>query len=160
VTGAPPEIEIFRGPRRLLLPLFSLADDSRSEIDRYLELGEVLVARRAHAIVGHVQVIGSGDDREIKSLAVAEEERGRGIGAALVHAALRRVFSAGAVRVLVATATADIGNLRFYQRLGFRMDRIERDAFTVDRGYPALEVAGIPLRDRVWFSNTRNERPL
>ena len=81
-----------------------------------------------------------------------DEEQGRGIGAALVRAALNRAFSAGASRVLVATATADIDNLRFYQSLGFRMDRVERDAFSVDRGYPRLEVDGIAVRDRVWFS--------
>ena len=69
-----------------------------------------------------------------------------------MHAALKRAFSAGAARVLVATATADIDNLRFYQRPGFRMDRVERDAFSVDRGYPIPEVDDIPVRDRVWFS--------
>jgi len=55
--------------------------------------------------------------------------------------------------LLVATAAADIGNLRFYQRMGFRMLRIERDAFTAADGYPAgLAVDGIPLRDRVWLT--------
>ena len=57
--------------------------------------------------------------------------------------------------MLVATATADISNLRFYQRLGFRMDRVQQDVFTVDRGYANLEVDGIPVRDRVWFSMSR-----
>ena len=42
----------------------------------------------------------------------------------------------GAAMLQVATATADIGNLRFYQRLGFRMREIERDAFTAASGYP------------------------
>ena len=52
----------------------------------------------------------------------------------------------------VATGTADVGNLRFYQRLGFRMLSIERDVFTPEWGYPeGLEVDGIPLLDRVWF---------
>ena len=35
-------------------------------------------------------------------------------------------------RVLVATAAADIGNLRFYQRQGFRMRSVERDAAAPD----------------------------
>jgi RimJ/RimL family protein N-acetyltransferase len=52
----------------------------------------------------------------------------------------------------VATAAADIGNLRFYQRLGFRMRSLERDAFTPATGYePGLRIDGIELRDRVWF---------
>jgi ribosomal protein S18 acetylase RimI-like enzyme len=83
---------------------------------------------------------------------VVETHEREGIGTALVRAALDRAFAAGATQVLVATATADIGNLRFYQRLGFRMDRIERDVFTAERGYAALDVDGIPVRDRVWLS--------
>jgi len=42
--------------------------------------------------------------------------------------------------------------LRFYQRSGFRMLRVERDAFTSTAGYPPMKVDGIPLRDRVWLS--------
>jgi hypothetical protein len=54
--------------------------------------------------------------------------------------------------MVVATAAADIGNLRFYQRTGFRLCRIERDAFTSADGYPdSIVIAGIPLRDRVWL---------
>jgi len=151
-------VEPFRGARSELLPLFAQADDSATEIDSYINLGEVLVARRAQRIIGHVQLIAAGADWEIKSVAVVEKQRGRGIGAALVRAALDRAFSAGASRVLVATATADIGNLRFYQRLGFRMDRVERDAFRADRGYAGLKVDDIPVRDRVWFSIHMNDR--
>ena len=52
--------------------------------------------------------------------------------------------------ILVATAAADIGNLRFYQRQGFRMRSVERDAFTPATGYPpGLLIDGIELRDRV-----------
>ena len=148
----PIAIQVFHGSRSELLPLFVRADDSPIEIDSYLELGEVFVARRAQRIIGHVQLISAGSDWEIKSLAVIEVEQGRGVGAALVRAGLDRALSAGASRVLVATATADIDNLRFYQRLGFRMDRVERDAFNVDRGYPLLKVDDIPVRDKVWFS--------
>jgi GNAT superfamily N-acetyltransferase len=148
----PLTIEPFRGSRSELLPLFARADDSATEVNSYIELGEVLVARRAELIVGHLQLIPDGFDYEIKSLAVIEKQQGLGIGTALVRAALERAFSSGAARVLVATATADIENLRFYQRLGFRMDRIERDAFSVARGYPGLKVDDIPLRDKVWFS--------
>jgi hypothetical protein len=54
--------------------------------------------------------------------------------------------------MILATATADLGNLRFYQRCGFRMTRVVHDAFGPEQGYPAgLEVDGIPLRDQVWF---------
>lgn len=150
-SRGPVTVGPFLGAREELLPLFAQADDSPKEIDTYINLGEVLVARRGQRIVGHVQLIAASAGWEIKSIAVIEKERRRGIGATLMRAAIDRAFSAGASRVLVATATADIGNLAFYQRLGFRMERIEQDAFGADRGYPPLEVDGIPVRDRVWF---------
>jgi len=151
-------VEPFRGSLSEFLPLFSHADDSPAEINSYIELGEVLVARSVQRIICHIQLIAVGADWEIKSVAVIEQQQGQGIGAALVRAALDRAFSAGGSRVLVATATADIDKLRFYQRLGFRMDRVERDAFSVDRGYPSLKVDDIPVRDKVWFSINVNDR--
>ena len=143
-------VEEYDGPRSALMTLFEQADDSREEIESYIERGEILVARCEGEIIGHVQWIPG--DWELKSLAVAEKHRGSGIGSMLVRSAVDRAFDAGAARVVVATATADIGNLGFYQRLGFRMERVERDAFRTARGYPAIEIDCIPLRDRIWFS--------
>ena len=58
----------------------------------------------------------------------------------------------GARRVQLATATADIGNLRFYQRCGFRLGRVVHDAFGPHSGYPAGTASdGIAVRDQVWF---------
>jgi predicted N-acetyltransferase YhbS len=85
-------------------------------------------------------------------MAVLPERQGRGIGGALVTAALELARAAGRSTLVVATAAADVGNLRFYQRLGFRMRSIERDAFTEATGYaPGLVIDGIELRDRVWL---------
>jgi hypothetical protein len=40
---------------------------------------------------------------------------------------------------------------RWYQRLGFRVLRVERDAFTPEGDYPELDIDGIQLRHRVWL---------
>ena len=137
------------GDRAELRPLFALADDSPAQLDAYIDKGRVLVAVDDGEIVGHAQLIGD----ELKSLAVAEDRQGEGIGRALVARAIDERRAAGARTLMVATAAADIGNLRFYQRVGFRMLRVERDAFTPAQGYPDdLDVDGIPLRDRIWFS--------
>ena len=59
----------------------------------------------------------------------------------------------GVRTVTVTTATADIDNLRFYQRRGFRPTSVAQDAFGEARGYPAaLEANGIPVRDSITFS--------
>lgn len=99
-------------------------------------------------IAGHLQLVGD----EVKNMAVAADARGRGIGRLLMTAAADLARAEGIELLRVATAAADAGNLRFYQRLGFRMRSVERDAFTEATGYPpGIEVDGIPLRDRVWL---------
>jgi hypothetical protein len=74
---------------------------------------------------------------------------------ALIQAAIDLAAAESVTTILVATAAADIGNLRFYQRQGFRMRSVERDAFTPATGYPpGLLIDGIELRDRVWLDRT------
>ena len=95
---------------------------------------------------------GTGDPRqaEIKNMAVRENRQGQGVGRRLIQAAIDLAAAEGVRLILVATAAADIGNLRFYQRQGFRMRSVERDVFTPATGYPpGLLIDGIELRDRV-----------
>jgi GNAT superfamily N-acetyltransferase len=153
-------IETYDGPRGDLRSLFELAEDSAAELDSYIDAGRVLVAVSDGEIIGHLQLTGTGEpqEAEIKNMAVREDRQGQGVGRLLIQAAID-LATAGAVRsILVATAAADIGNLRFYQRQGFRMRSVERDAFTPATGYPAgLLIDGIELRDRVWLDRTALE---
>jgi len=149
------EIVWHAGDRAELEPFIRLAEDSDEQLRSYLPLGRVLVARSDGAIVGHLQLIPAerGGEIEVKSLAVAEQRQGSGIGRALIERALAECRQAGATTVLVSTAAADVGALRFYQRVGFRMLSVERDAFTPGTGYPEpILIDGILLRDRVWLS--------
>jgi predicted N-acetyltransferase YhbS/catechol 2,3-dioxygenase-like lactoylglutathione lyase family enzyme len=151
---APVHIERHTGPRDALRPLFEMAEDSALQLDSYLDAGEVLVAVSDDRVVGHVQLVDADHARccEIKNMAVEPSSRRRGIGRQLVQAALERARADDRSLVAVATAAADIDNLRFYQRVGFRMRSVERDAFTPAVGYPLhTDVDGIALRDRVWL---------
>ena len=142
------------GPRDELRPLFELAEDSAIALDDYLDEGLVLVATADDAVVGHLQLTPAAEagTREIKNMAVIEARQGSGIGRQLVSAACELAKGDGAERLVVSTAAADVGNLRFYQRQGFRMLAIERDAFTPATGYPSrVVIEGIELRDRVWL---------
>jgi ribosomal protein S18 acetylase RimI-like enzyme len=150
----PTSIQRFAGDRRALLPLFRRADDSDAAIERYLDDGDLLVVLDGDLVAGHVQLVT--DERwQINSLAVLPSHAGQGLGRALVEAAVAHARRLGARTIEVATATADVGVLRFYQRLGFRMARIERDAFTPAAGYPAdLTVDGVSVLDRVWLDRS------
>jgi ribosomal protein S18 acetylase RimI-like enzyme len=105
-------------------------------------------------IVGHLQLVPATRRNllEIKSLAVHPDFRRRGIGSRLVDHALRVCRAEQRLSVTVTTAMADIDNLRFYQRRGFRAASILQDAFTRETGYSSgLSDNGIPLRDGIRF---------
>jgi GNAT superfamily N-acetyltransferase len=145
---APLRIEPFTGPRGELRALFEEAEDSAAQLDGYLGAGDVLVAVEGERVVGHLQLV----DGEIRNMAVEPVHRGRGIGRRLIEAAVERARAQGRTLLAVATAAADAGNLRFYQRAGFRLRSVERDAFTPATGYPAPAlIDGVELRDRVWL---------
>ncbi len=143
----------YTGSRSELRALFEEAEDSAPELDAYIEAGEVLAASVNGRPIGHLQLTELGAAAaEIKNMAVAAAHRGRGIGHQLIDAAVDLARARGHSTLTVATAAADVGNLRFYQLAGFRLRRIERDAFTPADGYPdELRIDGIPLRDRVWL---------
>jgi GNAT superfamily N-acetyltransferase/catechol 2,3-dioxygenase-like lactoylglutathione lyase family enzyme len=149
-------IEWFEGPRSALADLFALADDSPEQVQRYCDLGRVLVARDGPTVIGHLQLIQSkrANEAEIKSLAVREEHQGTGLGRSLVDRAIAVCREEECAVLLVSTATADTGALRFYQRLGFRFLRVARDVFTPETGYPSTDIDGVPLRDQIWLSMT------
>lgn len=145
------EVKTHSGSRDVLDALFSEADDSESEIAGYRDLGEVLVALDDGEIVGHVQIVDPGESGvvEIKSIAVHEDKRSKGIGTMLIHAALERCRETDARFVRVATAAASTDALKFYQRQGFRLSRIIRDFYVPERGYRPYVLNGIPLLDEV-----------
>jgi ribosomal protein S18 acetylase RimI-like enzyme len=75
---------------------------------------------------------------------------GRGVGAALMTALLDRARKAGAARVWLITTNDNTNALRFYQRLGFDLVRLDRDAVTESRRRlkPTIptHADGIPIR--------------
>jgi GNAT superfamily N-acetyltransferase len=147
-------VELHSGPRAALRPLFELAEDSAETLDAYIDAGRVLVALSGDGFAGHLQITEAdrADAAEVKNMAVDPSLQGRGVGRRLMAAAVDLARREGHSTLVVATAAADTGNLRFYQRLGFRLRAVERDAFTPETGYPpGLEIDGIALRDRVWL---------
>jgi GNAT superfamily N-acetyltransferase len=147
-------IEEYDGPHRDLEWSFRLAEDSDQQLDAYIDLGRVWVGRSADGKpVGHLHAVPRGDGVwEVVNTAVAEEVRGRGVGRALLERVVTEATDAGASRLILATATADVGNLRFYQHCGFRMTHVVPDAFGPEQGYPpGIEIDGLLLRDQIWF---------
>ena len=133
-----PRVDRYDGARAELRSSFEEAEDSPAQLDSYLDAGHVLVARRGPDLVGHLQLVPTNvaGQIELKNMAVVPELRGTGIGKALVARALADSAADRFTQMVVSTAAADLGNLRFYQRCGFRFASVERDAFTPATGYP------------------------
>jgi GNAT superfamily N-acetyltransferase len=147
-------IEQYTGPHRDLYWSFREAEDSDELLAAYIDLGRLWVARSAAGeVIGHLQAVPRDEAVwEVTNTAVVESQRGRGAGRALLERAVDEARAAGVRRLILATGAADVGNLRFYQRCGFRMTHVVPDAFTSYQGYPeGMQVDGIPMLDQVWF---------
>ncbi|WP_250442788.1 GNAT family N-acetyltransferase [Actinotalea sp. C106] len=121
-----------------------LADDLLSPEDEYLDelrdavgragVGTVLVAvddgqEGGRQVVGTVTLAEAGSslaeiavpgEVELRMLAVAPDARGRGVGEALLRAALEHGTGVGAQRVVLSTLVEMRAAQRMYQRLGLR----------------------------------------
>ncbi|MDQ6636041.1 MAG: GNAT family N-acetyltransferase [Gemmatimonadota bacterium] len=62
-------------------------------------------------------------------LRVAPDERRRGVGAALLHAAERRAVDRGASQLRVETQQINVPACRFYLRYGFSLESVRPDAY-------------------------------
>jgi ribosomal protein S18 acetylase RimI-like enzyme len=142
--------------RERFLPLLLLADESEKQVRSYMQQGDLYAFGSGNEIddaAGVVLAIPVDRDTvELKAVAVARPLQRRGIGKQMLRMVLDGIRERGVKRVIVGTANAGIDQLAYYQKLGFRLLRIERDFFSPERGYPETMVDnGIRLRDMVWM---------
>lgn len=150
----PITIEEYAGSHRDLTWSFREVEHSEPLLNAYIDLGRVWVARTdSGEVVGHLQAVArDAETWDVTSLALVERHRRQGLGRRILEHVGERARGAKVARLIVSTAAADVGNLRFYQRCGFRMTHVVRDAFAPYRGYPeGMEIDGIPMLDQVWF---------
>ena len=143
-------LHVVQKNRDAYLPLLLLADPSEERIRRYLLDGELyawLTEEEETVGVLHLMEVDPGVV-EIKNMAVRELYQGQGHGKQLIDAVLKRLRERGMNQVIVRTGSSSIGNLAFYQKVGFRMMNIEHDYFLNEYQTPIFE-NGIRCRDRV-----------
>jgi ribosomal protein S18 acetylase RimI-like enzyme len=102
------------------------ADSMRALLDS-TELRGLVAAVRGEPVAFSLYALYAGGDGYIATLATAEAQRGRGIGAALVARTAKRLFAEGARHVRLRTEEQNAGAIRFYRRLGFRQTAAGRD---------------------------------
>ncbi|MGM0684152.1 MAG: GNAT family N-acetyltransferase [Halobacteriota archaeon] len=102
----------------------AMLETDAETVDAAIDAGDALVARfkRTNAVVGALVATRPEPSRlHVDAVAVRRSRRGRGIGSALVAAAVRRAERDAAVDAV--TAAFDRSLEAFYTDLGFDLDR-------------------------------------
>lgn len=102
-------------------------------------------------VVGLITYAMRGDECEILSLDSLLE--GRGIGSVLVESVHQAALENGIRRLWLVTTNDNLNALRFYQKRGFELVKINRHAVDESRkikpSIPLLGDFGIPIRDEI-----------
>lgn len=147
------DIQEYLNPdRSALLPLLLIGDEDAQQVALYIDSGRAFVAKQQDTIVGVVLVIAAeAETIEIKNLAVKPDLQGTGIGTALVES-VDTYYAHAATRVIVGTGDADVQNILFYLKRGFRFYAVKHGFFAA---YDKPIVAnGVMLRDMVMLEKS------
>jgi ribosomal protein S18 acetylase RimI-like enzyme len=109
------------------------------------------VAEAEGEVVGLLTYYVEGDACEIVTL--DSQREGVGIGTALIEAAKAAARQAGCRRLWLITTNDNTQALRFYQKRGFCLVAVRRDAVAASRAIkpeiPMIGNDGIPIRDEI-----------
>ncbi|HEX7587782.1 MAG TPA: GNAT family N-acetyltransferase [Anaerolineae bacterium] len=115
-----------------------------------------LDALQADSMVGLVTLHVVGNSCEIVS--IDSMQPGKGIGAALLDAAIAYARQANCTRLWLISTNDNLNALRFYQKRGMVLVTIHRNALTRSRQLkpeiPLIGNDGIPLRDEIELEMT------
>jgi len=100
------------------------------DVRRAIAEKTVLIAEMDNEVVGTLRLDIRGDKAYLSRFAVCSNNRGIGIGEALMNAADRYLVSQGVREVTLHTASRHTSLMRFYYGLGYFVEAIESD-----RGY-------------------------
>ncbi|MEW6140202.1 MAG: GNAT family N-acetyltransferase [Thermodesulfobacteriota bacterium] len=119
----------------LLTLLFTQEADFRPDVKKQAaglrhiienpEIGSILVARDAAAVLGMVNILYTistacgGRVALLEDMIVRPEHRNRGCGSLLLRAAIETAQEAGCARITLLTDRTNSGAIRFYEKHGF-----------------------------------------
>ncbi len=107
----------------------------------------MLGEQKAGLITYHIQ------DGACEIVSIDSIVEGRGIGTALIDAVKQTAINAGCQRLWLITTNDNLPSLRFYQKRGFVLVTVHRNALAESRRIkpqiPLIGLDGIPLRDEI-----------
>ena len=131
--------------KKQYLPLLLLGDEQESMIDRYLEQGTLYVMQKAgNPIAVCVILRASETEWEVKNLAVAVSEQGKGYGRKFLQFLEQQL--AGTAEWLILGTGDSPKTIPFYQKCGFVPYRRIPHFFSEHYDHPIIE-GGVLLDD-------------
>ena len=135
--------------KKQYLPLLLLGDEQESMIDRYLEQGILYVMQKAgNPIAVCVILRASETEWEVKNLAVAVSEQGKGYGRKILQFLEQQL--AGTAEWLILGTGDSPKTIPFYQKCGFVPYRRIPHFFSEHYDHPIIE-DGVLLDDMVYL---------
>lgn len=139
-------MKIIRTQEEIPMELFLLADPAEENILGYLHNGLVYLAKIEEEVVGGYILQATGHDLyELKNIVVSSAYQKKGIGTKLLNHMISVVKELNGKWIEVGTGTFGY-QLDFYQRAGFRADRIDKDFFLLNYSEAVFE-NGIQHKD-------------
>ena len=139
------------GERDSYLPYLLLADEDEEVVHNYMNDGELYAIHCGEHLAGVALLIEQSETTmELKNMAVVPECQGRGVGKLALQMISESSQAKGYAQVVASTANSSIDNIAFYQKAGFRMEKIQKDFFS-SYSVPIYE-NGIRAVDMIIFS--------
>ena len=133
------------------IELLLLADPSKNLILNYLKKGECFVYKENNEVLGcYVLQKINKDKIELVNIAVLESKQKMGIGKKLLANAFEYAKKNGYKNIEVGTGNSSIGQIIFYQKMGFRMRNIDVGFYDSNYNEKIYE-NGILCRDMIRF---------
>lgn len=115
------------------------------------EMLEGFIAEEGDEWTGEITYTFADGDCEIVSLDSLHE--GQGVGTNLINTVADEALKQNCKRIWIITTNDNLRALGFYQHLGFRLVKINRDAVNESRkikpSIPLIGMNNIPLRDEI-----------
>ena len=134
-------------PKELLLE----ADPSEENIKKYLS------GSRCFCVLFETKIVGvcvvkrnSSNSFEIFNIAVLPEKQKQGFGTKLLEFVIKKMAESGENKIVLGTGTFGY-QLKFYQRLGFRVESVWKNYFVDNYDEPIFE-DGLQLKDMLRLS--------
>ena len=136
--------------KKQFLSLLLLGDEQEDMIDRYLEQGDMFVMFNSDKQAMAVAMVAVKDSKtvELKNLAVAKTEQGKGFGR-LMLTYISDFYAEKFETLLVGTGDVQ-KTVGFYEHCGFSFSHRVKDFFVQNYNHPIFE-DGVKLKDMVYL---------